>query len=179
MRAGDGVVNLWPDVEWERRHFAQVWYSDHQIAAEKPGCNYQGTKSGHGRALPCRFCSWAHGRRRTRGGGAVEHEEAISTNLSSPHGTKETELAVLVRPAPDSRKSPQEEYSNSTTVRRKKKISEIRATREAQRPRCGVGDLWSAVIDLRTRLSSLWRGLQGVAGGSVSNPHVMGCGGFL
>ena len=40
-------------------------------------CNHQGTKSGHGRALPCRFCSWAHGRRIARGGGAVEHEEAM------------------------------------------------------------------------------------------------------
>ena len=55
MRAGDGVGYLWPDVEWERRHVAQVWYSDHHIIAEKPGCNYQGTKSGHGRELPCRF----------------------------------------------------------------------------------------------------------------------------
>ena len=77
MRAGDGMGYLWPDVEWVRRHVAQVWYSDHHIIAEKHGCNYQGTKSEHGRALPCRFCSWAHGRIRTRGGGAVEHEEAM------------------------------------------------------------------------------------------------------
>jgi len=33
------------------------------------------------------------------------------------------------------------------------------------------GDLWSAVTYLRTRISSLWRGLQGAAGGSVSNPR--------
>ena len=85
----------------------------------------------------------------------------FSTNLSSPHGPKETELVVLVRPAPDSRKSPtaigsgvpQEEESNSTTT-----LSERRATLEAQRPRCGVRDLWSAITDLRTHLSSLWRG---------------------
>jgi len=109
-------------------------------------------------------------------------KRCFSTNLSSPHGPKETELVVLVRPAPDSRKSPtaigsgalQEEELNSTTT-----PSERRATREAQRPRCGVGDLWSAITDLRTRLSSLWRGLQGVAGGSVSNPHVMGGGGLF
>ena len=60
MRAGDGVGYLWPDVEWVRRHIAQVRYSDHRIIAEEPGCNYQGTKSEHGRALPSRFCSWAH-----------------------------------------------------------------------------------------------------------------------
>ena len=34
MRAGDGVGYLWPDVEWERRHVAQVWCSDHHISAE-------------------------------------------------------------------------------------------------------------------------------------------------
>ena len=98
----------------------------------------------------------------------------FSTSLSSPRRMKETELVVLVRPAPDSRKSPtaigdgvpQEEESNSTTT-----LSERRATLEAQRPRCGVRDLWSAITDLRTHLSSLWRGLQGVAGGSVSNPR--------
>ena len=108
-------------------------------------------------------------------------KRCFSTNLSSPHGPKETELAVLVRPAPGSRKSPtaigdgvpREEESYSTTTPR-----ERRATREAQRPRCGVGDLWSAITDLRTRLSSLWRGLQGAAGGSVSNPRVMGGGGL-
>ena len=61
MRAGDGVGYLWPDVEWERRHVAQVWYSDHYISAGEPGCNYQGTKSDHGRVLPCRFCSWRTG----------------------------------------------------------------------------------------------------------------------
>ena len=73
MRAGDGVGYLWPDVEWERRHVAQAWCSNHHITAGKLGCNYQGTKSDHGRALPCRFCSWAHGRR----AGAVEYEEAM------------------------------------------------------------------------------------------------------
>ena len=107
MRAGDGVGYLWPDVEWEKRHVAQIWYIDHRIAAEKPGCNFQGTKSGHGRALPCRFCSW-----RT---GVEEHvvevqwntrKRYFSTNLSSSHGPKETELVVHVRPAPDSCKSP-------------------------------------------------------------------------
>ena len=77
MRAGGSVGYLLPDVELERRQVAHVWYSDHHIIAEKPGLNYQGTKSGHGRALPCRFCSWAHGCRRTRGGGAVEQEEAM------------------------------------------------------------------------------------------------------
>jgi len=100
MRAGDGMSK-------ERRHVAQGWYSDHQIIAEKPGCNYQGTKSDHGRALPCRFCSW-----RT---GVEEHvvevqwntrKRSFSTSLSSPPGPKETELAALVRPAPGSRKSP-------------------------------------------------------------------------
>ena len=56
-----GVGYLWPDVEWERRHVAQVWFSDHQIIAENPATT---TKE----SLPCRFCSWAHGRRTARGG---------------------------------------------------------------------------------------------------------------
>ena len=56
-----GVGCLWPDVEWERRHVAQVWFSDHQIIAENPATT---TKE----SLPCRFCSWAHGRRTARGG---------------------------------------------------------------------------------------------------------------
>jgi hypothetical protein len=58
---------------------AQVWYRDHHIIAEKRACNYQITKSGHRRALPCRFCSWAHGSRRTRSGDAVEHDDSAPT----------------------------------------------------------------------------------------------------
>ena len=41
------------------------------------------------------------------------------------------------------------------------------------------GDLRSAITDPCTRLSLLWRGLQGVAGGSVLNPRVMGGGGLI
>jgi len=34
-----GVGYLWPDVEWERRHVAQVWCSDHHIIQDCPILN--------------------------------------------------------------------------------------------------------------------------------------------
>jgi len=64
-----GVGYLWPNVEWERRHAAQVLCSDHHITAENPAATTKERRATmSGRALPCRFCSWAHGRRTTRGG---------------------------------------------------------------------------------------------------------------
>ena len=64
-----GVDYLWPDVEWERRHVAQVWCSDHRIIAESPAATTKERRAAmSGWALPCRFCSWAHGCRTTRGG---------------------------------------------------------------------------------------------------------------
>ena len=142
MRAGVGVGYLWPDVEWERRHVAQVWCSDHRIIAENLA-----TTTKERRATMGGRCPVVSAVGRT---GVEEHvvevqwntrKRCFSTNLGSPHGPKETELVVLVRPAPDSRRSPtaigdgvpREEESYSTT-----KNLERRATREAQRPRCGV-----------------------------------------
>ena len=64
-----GVGYLLSDVEWERRHVAQVRCSHHRIIAESPAATTKERRATiSGRALPCRLCSWAHGRRTTRGG---------------------------------------------------------------------------------------------------------------
>ena len=64
-----GMGCLLPDLEWERRDVAKVWCSGHQIIAENPAETTKERRATmSGRALPYRFCSWAHGRRTTRGG---------------------------------------------------------------------------------------------------------------
>jgi len=72
-----GVGYLWPDVGWKRRHFTQVWCSDHHITAENPAPTTKERKAAMSvRTLPCRFCSWAHGRRTARGGSGTRGSDA-------------------------------------------------------------------------------------------------------
>jgi len=81
-----GVGCRWPDVERERRHVAQVLCSDHRIAAENPAATTKDQRATmSGRALPCRFCSWAHGHRTTRGGSGTRE-----SNTSAPAFVRRT-----------------------------------------------------------------------------------------
>ena len=76
-----GVGCMWPHVEW-RRHVAQVWCSDHRIAAKNPAETTKERRAAmSGRALPCRFCSWAHGRRTTRGSSGTRGSDASAPTL--------------------------------------------------------------------------------------------------
>jgi hypothetical protein len=47
-----GVGYLWPDVEWERRHVAQVWFSDHHIIAENPAATTKERRAAMGGRCP-------------------------------------------------------------------------------------------------------------------------------
>ena len=47
-----GVGCLWPDVEWERRHVAQVWFSSHQIIAENPAATTKERRAAMGGRCP-------------------------------------------------------------------------------------------------------------------------------
>ena len=47
-----GVGYLWPDVEWERRHVAQVWFSDHHIIAENPAATTKERRATMGGRCP-------------------------------------------------------------------------------------------------------------------------------
>jgi len=77
-----GLGYLWPDVEWDRRHVAHVWCSDHHKAAESPAATTKERGAAmSGRSLPCRFCSWAHGRRTTRGGSGTRGSDASAPTL--------------------------------------------------------------------------------------------------
>jgi len=77
-----GVGYPWPDLEWERRHIAQVWCSDHHITAENPApITKERRATMNGRALPYRFCSRAHGRRTTRGGSGTRGSGASAPAL--------------------------------------------------------------------------------------------------
>ena len=47
-----GVGYLWPDVEGERRHVAQVWFSDHHIIAENPAATTKEQRAAMGSPCP-------------------------------------------------------------------------------------------------------------------------------
>ena len=105
-RAGVGVGYLWPDVEWERRHVAQVWCSGHHKIAENRAATTKERRAAMGGRCPVVS---AVGRT-----GVEQHvvevqwntrKRCFSTSPGSPHGPKETEIAVLVRPATASRRS--------------------------------------------------------------------------
>ena len=97
-----GVGYLWPDVEWERRHVAQVWFSDRHIVAENPAATTKERRATRGGRCPVvsaveRMGVEQHAEEAMLKGKGADLTPPCVSSLASPHRPKASAGALEPR----------------------------------------------------------------------------------